>query len=116
MTGCASPEQSHETLWSARSSGSSHTQNTDVTFIGGTKPLTARASSSYRHYRIIPRQQYVKYHIPLEAYSAFVGQDHVNYDVLYAVDTGHQWKIYGFTFGKFDIDWPPVLLGHITKR
>lgn len=112
VSGCATSPTASEKSWTAKSLSD---QTTQVVFIGGEKPVIARANSAYRDYREVPRSQYEKYHLPAEAASAFTGRDRVNHDVVYAVDSGKQWKIYGFTFGLYDIDLPATLLGSTAK-
>lgn len=111
-SGCATTPNASEKSWAAKPQPD---QTTQVLFIGGEKPVIARANSAYRDYREIPRSQYEKYHLPADAASAFAGRDRVNHDVVYAVDSGKQWKIYGFTFGLYDIDLPATLLGATAK-
>lgn len=112
VSGCATTPNASEKSWTAKPLSD---QTTQVVFIGGEKPVIARTNSAYRDYREIPRSQYEKYHLPAEAASAFAGRDRVDHDVVYAVDSGKQWKIYGFTFGLYDIDLPATLLGSTAK-
>jgi len=112
VSGCTTTPNASDKSWTAKPLSD---QTTQVLFVGGKIPVVARANSAYRDYREIPRSQYEKYHLPADAASAFAGRDRVNHDVVYAVDSGKQWKIYGFTFGLYDIDLPATLLGATAK-
>ncbi len=115
LAGCATVTQDEAKLWQTKPIQGEGGHLTQVLFIGGKTPLTARAASFYKDYHIIPRSQYAKYHVPADAKSAFSGSQHVDHDVVYVVETPGQWRVYGYTFGLYDIDFPPKEIGTLTR-
>jgi len=107
LTGCALPPKS-SSPWQAASS--------EVSFRVGEQRLTLRKASAYKHYRVLSRPEFLKYRAPVEAASVYVGrQGRYNYDVFYLMEEDRGKTIYGFTFGKFDIEWPPYALYRIDR-
>lgn len=86
-----------------------------ITFMEGNRPLLVREEAPYLHYRAVPRGQFARYHIPEKAASALVATKDLNNDVLFAMDAPKAWEIYAFSFGKFDIDWPPKKVGEVRR-
>ena len=115
VIGCATAPLAEIKLWQTKPVRGAEGPLTQVTFAGGKTPVIARADSFYRDYRVIPRHQYEKYHVPGEASSAYSGRLSVDHDVVYVVETPTQWRVYGYTFGLYDLDFPPKLLGTVAK-
>lgn len=75
------------------------------------RSVILREASSFDRYRMLRRSEFLKHHVPVEASAALVGrQGRYNYDVLYVMEEDRGPVVYGFTFGKFDIDLPPKRL------
>lgn len=75
------------------------------------RSVPLREASPYSDYRALRRSEFLRHHVPVEASAALVGrQGPYNYDVLYVMEEDRGPVVYGFTFGKFDIDLPPVRL------
>ncbi len=88
---------------------------TKITWLGGKKPVVVLPEAWYDHYRAVPKEKYREHHLPAEAQHPIVGQQSVDRSVLFVIESDKSSKVYSFSYGLYDIDWPPRLL-HTEKK
>ena len=87
-----------------------------VRFYDRGQPLVLRGKSAYEGHRVLRRSEFLRYKVPVEAVTAFAGrQGPYNFEVFYMVEEDKGRAIYGFTYGKYDIEWPPYLLYRVDR-